>query len=294
MHRRYGKPRTMLPSSTSACFLGCLLLGGSPTAPARAAPPAIPVVPPPRGDTLLNASIRAMGGRRAFADIDSLYSRTEVVTKDGPSGLVVELWAASPDRILVRQHFPGLGVGTWGYNGRIAWELSPDAMGGEATLLDPAVVEARRSQINWLELTTTLGTDAQEIETTGRVQVGDTPCWRVRIVDQDDQEQFALLGIRDRLIVGIDRVTDPGTRGDEPSVLSMRFGDWAPVGDLYLFRSVVLELPDRDLRVTMVLTDIRINEVDDALFELPESVRSLLHAPPASDAAPPPPDVATP
>ena len=105
-------------------------------------------------------------------------------------------------------------------------------------------MEQRRRNANWFELVFTLPARSRAFTTIGQATFDGVPAFEVRMVDSIDRVHHLFFDVESHLLLGV-RLLEEGPLGTAD--ISIRFGNWKPVGDLLLFHSVTIHQADISL-----------------------------------------------
>jgi len=235
-----------------------------PTSPAGEA--AIDATKFPKAVDLLTAFIRTVGGEPAIRSITSMEVQGRIHL---PGGRVpgTFLWlVADGGRACFETTFPALGTSAFGSDGTTGWTLLelPGTRTVDPLPLDD--VDRLRRRANWFELAFTLPDRATEVHTVGPTSFGGVPAWEVSVERTDGRIERLFLNQASNRLLGFSTPmdTEPGA-----PVITVRFGEWRPVGDLTLFHRI--EIAGGRSRVGLEVTSIRFETValDDPRFSAP-------------------------
>jgi hypothetical protein len=256
--------------------------------PAPAADPAPAPAPPkdlPAAADVIAAAIDAMGGKEAIAKIESTRVKMLMVTPMGD--LNMDMYSAKPAKFLVKQSMAGMGETTVGSDGTTGWMHNP-MMGGHR-LLEPDQAEQMETQANIFSLVLNLEEQYPTIETVDRVQFGGEEANKLRLVDKNLDERFALFSVKDKLMLGVE-MTEDGPMGEQKVALSL--GEWKQFDAVKLFTR--LSFDQMGMPMEMNLTEVEFNKVEPSTFDLPAEVQELVKARDAAPASAPSPAPAPP
>jgi hypothetical protein len=231
---------------------------------------AFPSASTPTAGDLIARAMELMGGREAIARIDVL---TTVADCDGPPGaFTTTVHAAGGQRVVFQQADAG-GAFIGHVNGDIGWMAD---LGTGAVV--PVEGDMRSMFLGhaFHHLALHLDGAFRDHELVGRSLFGDRLCWKVRMIDAFDRQAWAYFGVDDGRLDGMTLTVDAG--GDAAQTVMILYDDWRVAGDLRLFHAFALRHGPELWRYRF--TDIRINEQDPAIFEVPAAVRELLGATP--------------
>lgn len=249
-------------------------------APLLAAAPPQPPTPDslPRGTTLLQRFIRAIGGEAAIRDVQSMSAQGRIHLPGASETGRFEWAVADGGRCVFDVTFPNLGQSRFGSNGTIGWESLQLGDDTTAQLLDATVVERRRRRSNWFELALTIPARAKEFETIGRSAFDGTAAYEVRMVDASSRIHHLFFDTDTHLLLGV-RLIERGPLG--PADVTIRFSNWKPVGTLTLFHMVSID--HADVHMKLVFDRVSLEMVPANTFDPP---KELLADPPPSDTPP--------
>lgn len=284
MHTSYGGrsgTRSAACGLTTAALLLALFPAGLAAQAARAprapaAPPQAPSAPPrqaaapsdalPSARTVIERHVQAVGGRSAILAHTSTHaSGLMSMPSSGVSG-TVEVYAARPDRALVKLSIAGIGEVLEGFDGAHAWSVSAVtgpmlATGKEleqkkfdaaydADLHDPARYRSMRTleQAPW----------------EGR------PAYKISLVHPDGTEDIEYYDVQTHL-----KVATLATRESPmgPVQVTLTFADYRKFGDLL----VPTTLKQSTMGVQQVLTfnTVEFDNVAPAVFEPPAQIKAM-------------------
>lgn len=239
--------------------------------PAKAAPP--PPPPPaataddlPSPDKLLDAAIEAQGGQKAFEAIESIRSKGQMRMPMG--SIDMETHFKSSGEFFIRQSNPMMGVVRIGFNGETGW-FHQDQQGYR--LLDADEVGEVRSMTMTHDMAHRLREEFRDMQTVGTTSFADRECYKVRMVHKKhEREQFTFFDVETKRIAGVE-ITEEGDFG--PMTISVTFNGWEQRGDVTVFTKTIMS--QMGMEMVMEMTEMEFNDVDDAVFELPEEVKKL-------------------
>jgi hypothetical protein len=237
---------------------------GAAQQPPQAKAVASPALPP--AQQILDRHTKAIGGRDAIlARSSSQATGTVTMTSAGISGTVV-MFSAKPNKKLARSTVTGIGDIEEGFNGTIAWTISP--MTGPALVtgveleqrkldsdfhgLDPA---ARYDSITNLEQTTFDG----------------RPCYKVRLVRRGGGEDIHFYDVASGLKAGsiVTRETQMG-----PMTVTSVETDYKPFGGILHATKIVNTV--MGLQQVISVTSVEYDKVDLAVFDPPAAIKALI------------------
>ena len=229
---------------------------------ARAATPATP----PTARQIVDRYVAAVGGREAILATSSTH--TTGVFEVPAAGLVgqVDVYAAKPNRMLVKSSFPQLGEVTSGFDGTTAWSIDP--MQGPM-VLEGKQLEERRSEADYYARLHE-PSKYQSMETVGLEEFEGKPAYRVRFVRTTGETIDEFFDPETGLLVG--STTTRETPMGAVTVTSV-IGDYKRFGGQLVPTRVVQKVNGQEIVVT--ISAIEYDTVADSVFALPEPIRAL-------------------
>jgi hypothetical protein len=220
---------------------------------AQAKAPELPTV-----DEILARYERAIGGKAAFAKVNTMVFRGTIEFPTNKlSGTTAEYFKA-PDHFLAVTEIPGYGTVRAGYGGRSAW--SEDPKQGVKEITGPALADMRRrADIQWPVKLKEL---YPGLKLKGRESVEGKDAWMLEVTQ--DHWTFGLcFDVITRLMVRFD--TDTGEKDGFSRVF---IGDYRPVANMQF--SYGATMFTTKVVWTRKLSEVKFNvPVDDALFLKP-------------------------
>jgi hypothetical protein len=258
--------RRFVPGVALAALLaapGHALLAQAPAA--AAAQKRAEALPP--AQTIIDRHIDAVGGRKAIQALNSVNIKGSIsIPANGMSG-TIEVFAARPNKTLARTSLAGIGEISEGFDGTVAWSMSPMtgpmlATGEELAQkafdahFDGALgIASRYESIKTLEQTTFAGKPAFKIALT-------------RKGGGDDIEFYAVdTGLKLGAI--IERKNPMGT-----IAVTTALSEYKKFGDI--LQPTVMTQTMTGVEMVTTFTSIEYNKVDPAVFELPAEIKALV------------------
>jgi hypothetical protein len=234
------------------------------TAPAPQAKPAADL---PAAEKIIEKYIEAIGGRAAMAAIESIHMKGTLSVPANGMGGTMEMWAAKPNKNLVKQTIAGIGDSTEGFDGTVAWMNSPMSgpmlLTGEqlkqrtadsdfAALLNPS---SRYSAMKTLEKTTFDGKEAYKLSMTRK----------------EGGEDIEFYDVSTGLKLG-SVATRKSPMGD--ITVTSTLSDYQKFGGLLQPMKMKQSVTGIDIMITF--TEVEYNKVDPAVFALPAEIKALI------------------
>jgi len=228
-----------------------------------------PASPLPDGPLLLQRFVRTIGGETAIRSVKTLSASGRIELPGSPAAGTFSWAVADGNRCTFETSFPDLGSSSFGSDGTIAWEQLVLNDQRVTTALTLEEVEQRRRNANWFELVFTLPARSRAFTTIGQATFDGVPAFEVRMVDSIDRVHHLFFDVESHLLLGV-RLLEEGPLGTAD--ISIRFGNWKPVGDLLLFHSVTIH--QADISLVLRFDSISIDPVPPARFAAPEGINS--------------------
>lgn len=218
---------------------------------------------------VIEASITALGGRDKLAKIKSMkQTGTISIPMAGIEG-AIEMNIASPDKLLLNINIAMMGQTLQGVNGDIAW--STDAMNGPRLMSDEESKELKKEA----NLQAALDYDKLNsvIEYVGEVEFEGQAADKIRLVDLDGGESFEFYSTDSHLQIGSE--TEAATPMGKIKAITV-LKDYKELGG-YLTATTV-EQKAGATTVLFTFSDVEYNKLDDSVFDLPETIQTLVEA----------------
>ena len=258
--------------STLSLFLtlwaNCHVLGQDIPSDDHATEPAAAPAAIPKAIDLLTEFIRTVGGEAAIHNITSMEVQGHIHLPGGRESGTFLWLVADGGRACFETTFPELGSSAFGSDGTNGWSLLelPGTRTVEPMPLDE--VDRKRRRANWFELAFTLPNRAEALKTVGPTTFGSVPAWEVSVERTDGRIEQLFLNQTSKRLIGF---RTPLNTAPHAPVITVRFGEWRPVGNLTLFHRI--EISGGRSRVGLEIKSIRFDTVglDDPRFKSPDT-----------------------
>ncbi len=238
------------------------------TAAASAVVPAQEALPPAR--TILDRHIAAIGGREALMAHSSIRMvGTLAFPANGISGSL-EAFAAKPNKVLVKLNIAGIGEALEGFDGSVAWTLSPmtGPMLSQGKELEQKKFDADFNGELRLPERYKSTTTVEKTTWEGR------PAYKISLVRHDGSEEFEYYDVESGFRIGRE-FTREAMVG--PLKVKQVSTDYRKFGDLmHATRSTVDAMSVQQL---ITISAVEYDNVDPAVFELPAAIKALVKVP---------------
>jgi hypothetical protein len=285
--------RNGLSALTLMTVSGALLLGATQETKPPAEPPPTPppatapaqAEPPkdlPRAIDLVNASMEALGGKDKF---DAIETMAIVGHMASPMGEIkMDMKSSKSGSFILNQSMAGMGETSMGSNGTIGWMHNP--MTGYELLPEEQAKQVKR-QSNMYRMLFNIMDEFKTIETIDKVDFVGTESYKIRMTprNEGDPEQMGFFGVEDKIFRGFEIKQDGGPMGEV--TVTVQLLDWKTINDIKVFNKMTID--QMGMTMDMVFTEVEFNNVDPAVFALPEEVKTLvaeLSSPAVSPTAP--------
>ena len=221
----------------------------------------------PSARSVLDRHVEAIGGRAAVLSHSSTYARgTLAMPAAGVSG-TLEVFAAKPDKTLLKISLGGVGEVVEGFNGTHGWSVSP--MTGPM-LLEGRQLEEKRFDA---EYNSELRDESQyaSIETIDETEFDGRPCYKLRLVRKSGGEDFEFYDVKTGLKAGgistretaMGKVTATAVETDY-----RRFGK--------LLHPTTVRSQVGAMQQVITIAQIEYDTVSPSVFDMPEEIKALL------------------
>jgi len=221
----------------------------------------------PKGDTILDKSYEAMGGKAAFEKLhNSVMTGSMELPAMGMKGTIT-ITKAEPDKSLAEIELGGIGSIKDGYDGKTAWEINP--MAG-ARIKDgdekaAAVREAHFHEENWRD-------DYKKVETVGSETVDGKDCYKLVLTPNAGSPLTEYYDKKTNLLVKI--ASTANTPMGEIAVEIMP-GDYRKEGDLLMAHKMQMSQAGQDITITLDTFKFNVDIPKDK-FDLPADIKALV------------------
>ena len=228
---------------------------------------AAPAAQLPSGSSVLERYLTAIGGRDALVSHRSVHaSGTLTMPAAGLTG-TLDIYAAAPNRTLLRVSFPGVGEVFEGFDGTHAWTLS--AMSGPMLLEGKALEEKKFDS----EFNSELRSDSryQSVTTLEEVDFEGRRCYKVRLARKTGGEDIEFYDVATGLRAG--RIATRETLLG-PVTSTMVLTDYKRVGNLV--QPTTLRTQGGGVVQVIRISWTEYDRVPASIFELPPPIVALL------------------
>jgi len=222
-------------------------------------------LPPAR--QIIDRYIAAIGGRSAMQSQSSSHATGTISLPSAGMTGTVEVFAAKPNKALIKMTLAGLGDVQEGFDGTVGWSMS--AMTGP-TVLQGKELEQKRFDADFLA---ELHADDryESLTTVEKAPFEGRPCYKVRLVRKGGGEDFEFYDVETGLKAGsiATRDTAMGTfTGTTVESDYKRFGK--------LMQATTIKQTVMGLQQVITITTVEYDKVDPSVFEPPAAIKAIV------------------
>ena len=267
------------PWFSAALALLCSLTVASHAADEKSAADKKPL-PPAR--EILERYSKAVGGKEAFKKHNSQHAIGLVEMPAQQIKGKMEVFAARPNKLLMKVTMPGIGETATGFNGNVAWASNP--------LLGPMLLEGKQKD----QIATQADFDQalhdpehyKTMNVLGVEEFNGEPCYKVKLVHRTGFDSTEYFSVKTGLQRGF-TASQESPLG--PLTATTLVTDYTQFGDLFMPSRISQKA--MGIETVMTIEQMEYDKVDPAVFELPADVKALTEKPadkPAKADAPKP------
>ena len=232
----------------------------------------------PSAKDVLERYAKAIGGKDEFMKHDSQHALGTVQMKaQGISGKL-EVWAARPNKMLMKMSVPGVGDFDTGFDGKVAWMSS--------ALTGPMLLEGKMGAevATQADFNRSLHdpADYTKMEVLGTQEFHGEPCYKLKLVHRTGAESTEFYSQKTGLQRGV-IATQESPLG--PVTSTTLITDYKKFGDLLMQSRISQKAAG--VETVMTMDEVDFNQVDPKVFELPPDVKALTEAPKEEEAKEP-------
>lgn len=223
----------------------------------------------PTAKEVLDRYAKAIGGNEAFQKHHSQHGVGKV--QMNAQGIVgkLEVFAARPDKLLMRMSIPGVGAFDTGYDGKTAWLNSP--------LTGPMLLEGKSGE----EVATQADfdhalhdpSDYTKMEMLGMEEFSGEQCYKLKLVHRTGFESTEFFSKSTGLQRGF-IATQESPLG--PVTSTTQVTDYKQFGALLMPARISQKAAG--VETVMTMEEMSFDNVDPSVFELPAEVKALMEA----------------
>jgi hypothetical protein len=221
----------------------------------------------PDGRTVVDRHIEAVGGRKAVLGHKSSHATgTMTMPANGISGSI-EVFAAAPNKVLVKSRFEGIGEVLEGFDGTVGWSINP--------MTGPVIATGK--ELEQKKLDSDFHGDVYDekrytsVKTLERTTFEGRPAYKVSLTRRDGVEDIEFFDVETGLRAG-KIVTRESMMG--PLTLTQVMSDYKKFGDL--LQPTKMTQTAMGVQQIITLSSIEYDKVDPSVFELPAQIKALI------------------
>jgi hypothetical protein len=221
----------------------------------------------PAAREVIDRFVREIGGREAvLAQSSTHVVGTVALPAAGISG-EMETFHAKPNRFLQRLVLPGIGTVEEGFDGTVAWTMSP--LTGPA-LVDGKQLEQRRFDADFYEELKPDGRYAS-MTTVEKTTFDERPAYKIKLVTKAGDEDFEYYDTETGLKIGV-ATTRESPMG--PVLSTMSYGDYKQFGALR--QPTSMKITSMSTQITLTVTKVEYGTVEPSTFAVPVQIKALI------------------
>jgi hypothetical protein len=221
----------------------------------------------PAARSIIDRHIKAVGGRAAFTALSSTHATGTVsIAATGMMGSI-DVFAAKPDKTLVRITFGGIGAVEEGFDGKVGWSINP--LTGP-TLAEGKELDQKRFNSDFLA---DLHADErfESMRTLEKTDFEGRQCYKLQLVRRGGGEDIEFYDVETGLKAG-SMVTHESPMG--PMKATTIETDYKKFGPLLM--PTTFKATTMGVQQVITVTSVEYNKVDAATFEAPAQIKALL------------------
>ncbi len=221
----------------------------------------------PSARAVIDRHIEAIGGRKAVHGHSSTHlTGTMSMPSSGVSG-AVEVYAARPNKSLVKITLGGIGEVLEGFDGTVGWSLS--AITGPMLTLGRELEQKKFDAAYDADLHDTAR--YKSMRTVEQTTFEGRPCYKVSLTLLDGTEDVEYYDVETRF-----RIATVATRESPmgPVKVTLSYGDYKKFGDLFV--PTTMKQATMGVQQVLTLTTVEFDKVPPSAFEPPPAIKALL------------------
>jgi hypothetical protein len=221
----------------------------------------------PPAQEVINRFLKEMGGKDTYEKHKSQHAKGTVEMPGQQIKGSLELFAAQPNKMLVKIDLPGAGPVTTGYDGKVGFMVNP-LIG--PMLLEGKMLEQVASQADFDHILHPME-DYKSMETIDLVPFEGQECYKLKLVDKSGMETIEYFSKKTGLQAGLSmRQESPLGAMNVTTAVS----DYKKFGDITMPARISQKIAG--MEQVMTFDTVEWDTVQDDVFELPKEVKALL------------------
>lgn len=226
----------------------------------------------PSAEEILNRYEKAIGGSDVFKKHDSQHAIGTVEMAAQSLKGKLEVFAARPNKLLMKMSLPGIGDMNTGFDGKTGWMnnalLGPMLLQGKT--LDQVAAQADFDQaLHRFE-------DYKKAEVIGREEFNGEDCYKVHLLHRSGFDSTEFFSVKTGLQRGF-IATQESPLG--PITATTLVTEYKHFGDLYMPSRITQKAGG--METVMTIAEMDYDKVDPSVFELPAEIKTMLEKPAA-------------
>jgi hypothetical protein len=221
----------------------------------------------PTAEEVLNRHAKEIGGRAAFAKYESQHVKGTIEMPAQKISGKMEVFAARPNKLVMKVTMPGLGEVTTGYNGTVGW-MSTAITG--PMLLEGKMMEEVVTQADF-DHALHDPADYKVMELLGKEQFNGEECYKLKLVHRGGFASTEYFSVKSGRQVGF-TATQQTQFG--PVTATTIVSDYKKFGDLVVPAKTIQKASG--IETVMTIEETTYNQVDPSMFQTPADVQTLL------------------
>ena len=221
----------------------------------------------PAAQDIIARHVAAVGGAEAHKAISSMHATgTCEIPAQGLSG-TIDLYQARPAKALLRVDVPGVGKIEQGYDGKVAWEISP--MGGPSLITGRRLTEVADDA--WFDSFLHAPEHVKSMTTVAKSTFDQHPAWEVKVVSATGTESVEYYDVDSGLLIGSE-ATRETQMGVLPMVTVLR--DYKKFGTM--LEATTMSQRTMGIEQVVHLNTFEYDKVPASTFDLPPQIKALI------------------
>lgn len=221
----------------------------------------------PSAEEILGRFVKEIGGKEVYEKIKSQYAKGTVEMPAQQMKGEMEVFAARPNKMLMKMSLGDAGKITTGFDGKVAWMVNPFT---GPMLLEGKQKEQLAQQANFDRMLHD-PKDYKLMEVTGVSNFEGEDCYKLKLVDHYRTETTEYFSKKTGLQKGFSGTQDTPFG---PITATTLVAEYKKFGDVLFPAKIVQKMSG--LENVMTITEMEFNKVPTETFELPPEVKALV------------------
>ena len=221
----------------------------------------------PTAREIIDRSVKAGGGAAAIQAIKSMHAKGVFsITGQALSG-EMEMWAARPNKLLMRVTVPAIGMIEEGFDGKVGWSIDP--IQGPSLVTDRRLSE--RADEAWFDAELHAPDYVKDMSVVGREKFDGRDVYRLKVLTVRGNEQFELYDVNTGMQAGVEASRDTPL-GIIPSVMILK--EHQKFGSVLMPSRLVQRVLGQEHQFSF--TSYEFDTVPATTFDLPPTIKALI------------------